>query len=112
MGDSETASERCLSLIQTGACQLDRSIAADYPLPTIPEDPAGRYKPTKEFVDGMIECFKNGGKVSKRIAWEIILGVKEIALKEKSLVEVVIPEGVTCDVVGDSEFVFARFGSS
>lgn len=51
----------------------------------------------------MIETFKKGGKVSKRIAWEIILGVKEIALKEKSLVEVVVPEGVTCDIVGDSE---------
>jgi serine/threonine-protein phosphatase 5 len=72
-------------------------------MPIIPENPGERYKPTKEFVDGMIQHFKNGGKVSKRIAWEIILGVKEIALSERSLVEVTVPEGVTCDIVGDSE---------
>ena len=74
------------------------------PIPIIPEDPKARYKPTKEFVEGMIEGFKKGGKVSKRVAWEVILGVKEIALQEKSLVEVEVPKGVTCDVVGDSEY--------
>lgn len=51
----------------------------------------------------MIESFKKGGKVPKRVAWEIILGVKDLVMQEKSLVEVDIPEGVTCDVVGDSE---------
>jgi len=53
----------------------------------------------------MIESFKKGGKVPRRVAWEIILGVKDLVMKEKSLVEVDIPEGVTCDVVGDSELV-------
>lgn len=77
------------------------------PSPIIPDDPKARYKPTKEFVEGMIESFKQGGKVAKRVAWEIILGVKEIALSEKSLVEVEVPPGVTCDVVGDSEFFLA-----
>ena len=104
MGDSETASERCLSLIQDGACALDVSTKADHmPLPIVPSDPNARYQPTKEFVDGMMESFKKGGKVPKRVAWEIILGVKELALQEKSLVEVDVPEGVTCDIVGDSE---------
>lgn len=73
------------------------------PIPIVPDDPNARYQPTKEFVDGMIESFKKGGKVPKRVAWEIILGVKELALREKSLVEVEVPAGVTCDVVGDSE---------
>lgn len=106
IGDTETASERCLSLIESGACTLDRSSQPDHmPLPIIPEDPNARYKPSKEFVDGMIESFKKGGKVAKRVAWEIILGVKEIVLNEKSLVEVEVPEGVTCDIVGDSELL-------
>ena len=51
----------------------------------------------------MIESFKNGGKVPKRVAWEIILGVQALVVKESSLVEVVVHKGATCDVVGDSE---------
>jgi serine/threonine-protein phosphatase 5 len=52
----------------------------------------------------MIESFKNGGKMPKRIVWEIVLGVLATVEKEKSLVEVTVPEGVTCDIVGDSEW--------
>jgi hypothetical protein len=73
------------------------------PLPSIPSDPNGRYTPTSEFVEGMIEGFKKGGKLPKRVVWEIILGCKELLDKEKSLVEVTVPEGVTCDIVGDSK---------
>ncbi len=51
----------------------------------------------------MIESFKNGGKMPKRVVWEIVLGVKAIVDKESSLVEVTVPEGVSCDIVGDSE---------
>lgn len=79
------------------------------PLPIVPAEPNARYQPTKEFVDGMIESFKKGGKVPKRVAWEIILGVKELALKEKSLVEVEVPAGVTCDIVGDSACFCSRW---
>lgn len=73
------------------------------PLPIIPEDPKGRYKPTTEFVEGMIESFKKGGKVPRRVAWEIILGVKEVVEREKSLVRVEVQKGATCDIIGDSE---------
>lgn len=66
------------------------------------EDPNARYRPTKEFVEGMIESFKTGGKVPKRIAWEIVLGVKDLVDRERTMVEVEVPEGVTCDIVGDS----------
>lgn len=58
----------------------------------------------------MIESFKKGGKVPRRVAWEIILGVHRWAEKQKSLVEVVIHKGATCDVVGDSEFGSAQCG--
>ncbi|ODN74317.1 hypothetical protein L202_06735 [Cryptococcus amylolentus CBS 6039] len=107
VGDSETASQRCLALIDSGACTFDpASAASDMPLPTIPSDPLARYTPTKEFVEGMIESFKKGGKIPKRVAWEIILGCKEQVEKEKSLVEIEIPEGVTCDIIGDTHGQF------
>lgn len=74
------------------------------PLPSIPDDPNAKYTPTKEFVEGMIESFKQGGKVPKRVAWEIILGVQQQVIKQKSLIEVEVHKGATCDVVGDSEY--------
>lgn len=94
-----------MTAISHGACALDvaREEAEGTPLPIIPDDPAGRYTPTKEFVEAMIESFKNGGKMPKRLVWEIVLGVKAAVDKESSLVDVTVPEGVTCEIVGDSE---------
>ncbi|WVN87414.1 uncharacterized protein L203_102593 [Cryptococcus depauperatus CBS 7841] len=109
VGETESASQRCLTLIQSGACALDTSAlskSADMPLPVIPEDPIARYTPTKEFVEGMVQSFKNGGKVPKRVAWEIILGCMSVVEKEKSLVEITIPDGVTLDVIGDTHGQF------
>ena len=50
----------------------------------------------------MIETFKKGGKLPKRVVWEILLGVKAIVDNEPSLVETTVPEGVTADIIGDS----------
>lgn len=102
MKEAESASSRCLTVIRDGGCELDASTKV--PLPIIPEDPKARYTPTVEFVEAMIECFKSGGAMPKRVVWEIVLGVLDIIQKERSLVEVTVPEGVTCDIVGDSEF--------
>ncbi|BEJ16826.1 hypothetical protein CspHIS471_0602270 [Cutaneotrichosporon sp. HIS471] len=108
VGETETASQRCLTAITHGACGLDRAKeeADGIPLPILPDDPTGRYTPTKEFVDAMIETFKNGGKMPKRVVWEIVLGVKAILDRELSLVEVTVPEGVSCDIVGDTHGQF------
>ncbi|ORY26050.1 putative phospho protein phosphatase [Naematelia encephala] len=106
VGDSQTMSSKCSELISTGACILDTSSIPDFVLPEIPSDPNARYKPTRQFVEGMIEHFKKGGKVPKRIAWEIVLGVKDAVDKERSLVEATVPEGVTCDIVGDTHGQF------
>lgn len=84
---------------------MDTSTYKEGPLPIIPSDPNARYKPTKEFVEGMIESFKTGGKLPKRVVWEIILGVKDVVDKEKSMVERTVEEGVVCDVVGDTHGV-------
>lgn len=64
-----------------------------------------RYKPTKEFVEGMIQMFKDGGKLPKRLCFEIVLGCKEALDRENSLVEVEIGKGVKCDIVGDTHGV-------
>jgi hypothetical protein len=53
----------------------------------------------------MIEAFKTGGKLPKRVVWEIILGVKAIVDKERSMVSRTVEEGVVCDVIGDTHGV-------
>ncbi|RSH87663.1 uncharacterized protein EHS24_000177 [Apiotrichum porosum] len=106
VGETESASQRCITAISHGACALESNLPANTPLPIIPDDPAARYTPTKEFVESMIETFKNGGKLPKRVVWEIVLGVLAIINSEPSLVEVTIPKGVTVDVIGDTHGQF------
>jgi serine/threonine-protein phosphatase 5 len=90
-------------MIQDGACPLDTG-SWKGPLPEFDEE-RKRYTPTKEFVEGMIQAFKDGGKLPKRIVWEIILGCKEALDREESLVEVTLDKGVKCDIVGDTHGV-------
>jgi serine/threonine-protein phosphatase 5 len=49
----------------------------------------------------MIQWFKDGKALPKRYVWEIVLGAHEQFIKEASLVEVEVGEGMTCDVIGD-----------
>ncbi|WRT65305.1 uncharacterized protein IL334_002248 [Kwoniella shivajii] len=106
VGETESASSKCLALLSSGACALDTSASPSFPLPIIPQDPNARYKPTKDFVESMVEIFKDDGKIPKRIAWEIILGCKDVIEKEKTMVEIKIPDGVTCDIIGDTHGQF------
>jgi len=53
----------------------------------------------------MIEAFKTGGKLPKRVVWEIILGVKGVVDKERSMVSRTVDEGVVCDIIGDTHGV-------
>lgn len=46
----------------------------------------------------MIEWFKDGNVIPRRIAWQIVLGAYEILKKEPSLVDAHIPEGETINV--------------
>jgi serine/threonine-protein phosphatase 5 len=85
---------------------------ADYAGPTPSfDEPSGRYRPTKEFVEGVIQLFKDGGKLPKRLCWEIVLGCKDAVESELSLVETVVEKGVVCDVVGDTHGVSVRASS-
>lgn len=90
-------------MIKDGACALDVG-GWKGPIPELDEQ-RGRYRPSLDFVNGMIEAFKEGGKLPKRLVWEIILGCKEVLDSEESLVEVTLDKGVKCDVVGDTHGV-------
>lgn len=55
--------------------------------------------------------FKAGKELAKRYAWEIVMRAHDDFIKEESLVDLVIPPGVTCDVIGDVHgmLVFYRY---
>ena len=56
---------------------------------------------SEEFISEMINWFKSGKNLPRRYAWEIILGAYSHFVKEESLVNLDIKEGMTCDVIGD-----------
>ncbi|KAJ9092429.1 hypothetical protein QFC21_006811 [Naganishia friedmannii] len=102
VGDSESTSAKILRMITSDSVPMDNSYTG--PMPEY-DSATKRYTPTKEFVEGMIQLFKDGGKLPKRICWEIVLGCKEMLDRENSLVEVEIGKGVKCDIVGDTHGV-------
>lgn len=57
---------------------------------------------TQEFIDDMIERFKNGKKIHKKYVYQIILATKNIVYDEPTMVEVDIPEDATLTVCGDT----------
>jgi serine/threonine-protein phosphatase 5 len=57
---------------------------------------------TQEFIDDMIERFKNGKKIHKKYVYQIVLAVKNIVYDEPTMVEVDIPEDATLTVCGDT----------
>ncbi|KAF9568058.1 phosphoprotein phosphatase [Agrocybe pediades] len=87
---------RCREIIEEGGCDIDPS----YNGPKLPSE-NGKFHVSLEFIQDMIKWFKEGKTLAKRYAWEIVIGAYEQFIKEESLVNVDIPEGVTCDVIGD-----------
>jgi serine/threonine-protein phosphatase 5 len=79
-----------------GGCELEKSYAG----PQL-EVTDGTYSITQEFIDSMLEWFKNGKALPRRYVWEIVLGCYNELLKEESLTEIVLEQGVTCDIIGD-----------
>ena len=95
-------------ILKIGGCEIE----AGYSGPELPSKD-GKHYMTEEFIDQMIQWFKEGKNLAKRYAWEIVFGAYEIFSKEDSLVTVSIPEGVTVDVIGDvhgqpQTFIFFR----
>ncbi|KAG1734694.1 phosphoprotein phosphatase [Suillus paluster] len=89
--------ERCHEIIAEGGCEVEKTYVG--PRLSIGDD--GKYVMTEEFIQGMIEWFKSGKNLPRRYAWEIILGACSHFVKDESLVNLDVEEGMTCDVIGD-----------
>jgi serine/threonine-protein phosphatase 5 len=76
-------------------------VEKSYEGPKLETTDDGKYRITIEFIRSMIQWFKDGKALSRRYAWEIILGAHDHFVKEESLVDVKIENDVTIDVIGD-----------
>jgi serine/threonine-protein phosphatase 5 len=70
---------------------------------------------TQEFIDDMIERFKNGKKLHKKYVYQIVIAVKKLVYEEPTMVEMEIPDDAQLTVCGDTHgmpffffFFFAR----
>ncbi|RYP79820.1 hypothetical protein DL769_002765 [Monosporascus sp. CRB-8-3] len=61
---------------------------------------------TQEFIDDMIERFKNGKKIHKKFVYQILIAVMKILHDEPTMVEMTIPDDVTLTVCGDTHGQF------
>lgn len=61
---------------------------------------------TQEFIDDMIERFKNGKKIHKKFVYQIVMAVKKIVYEEATMVEMKIPDDVQLTVCGDTHGQF------
>jgi serine/threonine-protein phosphatase 5 len=86
-----------MQLCSTGGCEVDSS----YTGPRLEKVQNGGYKITQDFVDSMLDWFKGGKALHRRFVWEIVLGCYSELFKEDSLTDLLLEQGVTCDVIGD-----------
>ena len=64
---------------------------------------------TQEFIDDMMERFKNGKKIHRKYLYQIVIAVKELVYEEPTMVELEVPEGVTLTICGDTHGEFFSF---
>ena len=57
---------------------------------------------TKEFIDDMIERFKDGKKIHRKYVFQIVLVVKDLVTKEPTMVETEVESDVKLTVCGDT----------
>lgn len=88
--DAIATSVKILDQLTSGSSPIE----SDYTGPLVPADG----KPTLEFVESLIEWFKSGKLIPRRVAWEIVLGAHKILKNEPTLVDVDIPEGQTINM--------------
>jgi serine/threonine-protein phosphatase 5 len=118
MDEEESSVEHVLETIRHGGAEVEASYSGPH-LPPASEEQAAKgkkYGISADFIKKMEEWFKAGKFLAKRYVWEIVLGCWEACVQEESLNEVVLEEGMTCDVIGDThgaplppEYLQARF---
>lgn len=57
---------------------------------------------TQKFIDDMIERFKNGKKIHRKYAFQIVKNVLDIVKAEPTMVEIGVPDGTTLTICGDT----------
>jgi serine/threonine-protein phosphatase 5 len=57
---------------------------------------------TPEFIDDMLERFKNGKKIHKKYVYQIIIAVQKIVYEEPTMVEMEIEDDALLTVCGDT----------
>ncbi|KZT08357.1 protein phosphatase 5, partial [Laetiporus sulphureus 93-53] len=97
MEEEASPVERCLEIIAEGGCEVDK----DYKGPKLPAVEGGKYGISVDFVNEMLEWFKEGKALPRRYVWEIVLGAHNHFVQEESLVTLNLEDGMTCDVIGD-----------
>ncbi|EOD49502.1 Metallo-dependent phosphatase [Neofusicoccum parvum] len=61
---------------------------------------------TNEFIEDMIQRFKDGKKIHRKYVYQIIIAVKELVYNEPTMVEYDVPEGTKITVCGDTHGQF------
>lgn len=61
---------------------------------------------SQEFIDDMIERFKNGKKIHRKYVFQIIKAVKDLVYNEPTMVEVGVESGKKLTVCGDTHGMF------
>ena len=64
---------------------------------------------TQEFIDDMIERFKNGKKIHRKYAFQIIKAVNDLVYAEPTMVEIGVDKGTHLTVCGDTHGTFFFF---
>lgn len=57
---------------------------------------------TQEFIDDMLERFKNGKKLHRKYVFQIIKAVRDIVYAEPTMVEIGVDQGTQLTVCGDT----------
>lgn len=71
--------------LRDGASPIER----DYTGPRLDD----QNRPTADFVEQLLDWFKEGKVIPRRLAWQIVLGAYDILREEPTLVDVPIPAG-------------------
>ena len=67
---------------------------------------------TQEFIDDMLQRFKDGKKIHKKYVYQILLAVKKIIYDEATMVEMKIPDDVQLTVCGDTHGMTSKATTS
>lgn len=91
--DEKLAADTITEIINNGGCEIEE----DYTGPTLQ---------TPNLIDSLINYFKQGKTLHKRVLWDLILTTMELFKKEQSLVDVDIPDNTHVTVFGDTHGQF------